>query len=172
MGVNANWKLVNSLTPVVPLYKRLVKHVEDSFGLQHSTKHTIPKADLEVLGIMRMLAQGGACKYQANRADLAESNPPKDVIALGASSLQDTSYIADLFADRWSYIAKMSNLEDYSFPTNATPVERRENQPLDALEEEQGATPLEEFEDPRPFRLYDDSLEDELEELNVNVLID
>src|ERR1700742_2347679 len=108
MGLNSSWELLDSLTPAVPFFKRLVNHIEKSFGLEHSTKHTIPSPETGICEIMKMAQDACINDYVDGRIDPAKTNLPKDVIALGATSLQESKYLEELFEDRWSHIANMS----------------------------------------------------------------
>jgi hypothetical protein len=114
MGVNATWDLIDELTPAIPFLKRVVDHVEKSFDLEHSTRHTIPNPELGISGILRSLADAHVFDYRSKRADPAEDSPAKDFVSLGETQLQDTKYLEEIFNDRWSYIAFQSTLEDYS----------------------------------------------------------
>jgi hypothetical protein len=129
MGVNATWGLIDELTPAVPFLKRVVDHVEKSFGLEHSTKHIIPNPLLETRSIMRTLSSSSAFDYHPNRQDLTdEGNTPKDFATIGEIELQDTKYLNELWKERWSYIKRTSTLEDYAYP----PVNESGNDPKDS----------------------------------------
>jgi hypothetical protein len=156
MGVNATWDLLDSLTPAVPFFKRIVNHIERSFGLEHSTKHTIPSAEIDIMGLIRMYQEGDIYKYRAKRDNSAKPNSPKDVVTLAEASLQDSNYLDELFKDRWSYIANMNTLEDYSLPTSSVSTSSVVLPSLRDTGSEESSTP----DETHPLRLFVSSIED------------
>jgi hypothetical protein len=117
MGVNANWQLINELTPAVPFYKRIVELVEKSFDLKHSTKHTLPNPEEDVAGLMRTYRNGRIFEYREGRKDHStKETSPKDALKLGSCAMQDTRYLNELFEEWWMYLSNAKGCEDYTLP--------------------------------------------------------
>jgi hypothetical protein len=117
MGVNATWALLDTLTPAVPFFKRVVSLVENSFDLRHSTKHSQPNADIDIAGLVRMYKNGKIFDFRPSRTNLAQTNTPKDPIALGFKAC-DEGYLRSFIQERLIYQKHANTKEDYSYPLN------------------------------------------------------
>lgn len=111
MGVNATWELLNVLTPAVPFFGRVVKHIENSFGLIHSSRHTLPDETEDIRGLARVYRRSHIYHYKSERA----SFHAKDILSRGSQDFQNSSYLRDYFAERMNYFSFARSTEDYSW---------------------------------------------------------
>jgi hypothetical protein len=123
MGVNATWPLINKTSPCVPFFGAVVEHLEDTFDIRHSSKHTVPKAEVDICALMSMfgLEGGSIFHYKAGRKyTVTKKATPKDAFSEGVHSLLDTQWLTDWFGERMVYLKYTSTLQDYTNPSDAT----------------------------------------------------
>lgn len=115
MGLNATWDLLDALTPIVPFFKRLAILVENSFDLRRSSKHTLPDGSADVLGLLRTYINGEIFRYHPERTEVtAKGKEVIDTFTAGVKAIVDTTYLENIFDERWVYIKHQSTQEDYS----------------------------------------------------------
>jgi hypothetical protein len=127
MGANATWDLLNTLTAAVPFFKRVVALVENSFDLRHSTKHTLPNAEVDIAGLVRIYQNGRIYDYHPARRHNGTTKPPKDAITLGFKAC-DPKYFKEHFKKRWTYQNHASTEEEYSHPPKDTDEDETQTQ--------------------------------------------
>src|ERR1700748_3483149 len=102
MGVNASWPLLNKIAPCVPFFGAVVEHVEESFQIRHSSRHSVPKAEIDILAIMNSFGKKGGSifEYKSDRKVTSEKKEQKDCFLEGTNALQNTHWFEDWFEER------------------------------------------------------------------------
>jgi len=105
MGVNTTWELLNTLTPAVPYLDRVVEEIETSFISVQPSQHGLRRSrSTGTHGLIEMHKEAHLLDYRSKRVNLAKKNTPKDLLVAGRIALQDTDYLEQQFAERWSFI--------------------------------------------------------------------